>query len=68
VHIAKVGRAVKTALVSSNLPASVKKEEKATSLLSHFETKSNSLLNPNRYVPIPIRVWKDLSLTRRARI
>ena len=38
-HIAKVGRAVKTALVSSNLPASVRKEEKATSLLSHFETK-----------------------------
>jgi hypothetical protein len=39
VHIANVGRAVKTALVSSNLPASERKKEKATSLLSHLETK-----------------------------
>jgi len=39
VHIAKAGRAVKTALVSSNLPASERKEENATSLLSHLETK-----------------------------
>ena len=39
VHIAKVGRAVRTALVSCNLPASLRKDEKATNLLSHFETK-----------------------------
>jgi len=39
VHIAKVGRAVRTALVSYNLPASLRKDEKATNLLSHFETK-----------------------------
>jgi hypothetical protein len=37
-HIAKVRRAV-IALVSSSLPASHRKDEKATSVLSHFETK-----------------------------
>jgi len=35
-HIEKVGNADKTALVSCNLPASLRKEEKATSLLSHL--------------------------------
>jgi hypothetical protein len=35
-HMAKVGKAVRIAFVSSNLPASLKKEEKATNLLSHL--------------------------------
>jgi len=34
--MAKVGKAVRTTFVSSNLPASLKKEEKATNLLSHL--------------------------------
>jgi hypothetical protein len=38
VHIAKVGRAVRMALVNCNLPASLSKDEKATNLLSHLET------------------------------
>jgi hypothetical protein len=39
VLIAKVGKALKIALVSSNLPAWLKKEEILTNLLSHFVTK-----------------------------
>jgi hypothetical protein len=35
-HIAKVGKVVRTAFVSSNLPASLKNEEKVTNLLSHL--------------------------------
>jgi hypothetical protein len=35
-HIAKVGSTVRTAFVSSKQPASLRKEEKATNLLSHF--------------------------------
>jgi len=42
-HVAKVGKAVSTAFVSSNLPASLKKEEKATNLLSHFVAKGQKL-------------------------
>jgi len=38
-HIAKVGRVVKIALVSSKQPAPLRKEEKATILLSHLETR-----------------------------
>jgi uncharacterized protein YhfF len=34
--MAKVGKAVRTTFVRSNLPASLKKEEKATNLLSHL--------------------------------
>jgi hypothetical protein len=39
VHIAKVGRAEKTALVSSNLPAWLRKEEMFARRLSHLVTK-----------------------------
>jgi hypothetical protein len=39
VHIVKVGKAVRTTLVNCNLPALVRKDEKATILLSHFETR-----------------------------
>lgn len=38
-HIAKFGNAVRTALVSSRLQASLRKEEKATILLLHLETR-----------------------------
>jgi hypothetical protein len=39
VHIAKVGKALKTALKSSILPASLKKLEVLTNLLSHLFTR-----------------------------
>ena len=39
VHMVKVGKAESTAFVSCSLPASVKKVEKLTSLLSHLDTK-----------------------------
>jgi len=41
VHMAKVGRAEKTAFVNSNLPAWLKKEEMLMSLLSHLLTKGH---------------------------
>ena len=39
VHIAKVGKAEITEFVNSRRPAWLKKEDAATSLLSHLDTK-----------------------------
>jgi hypothetical protein len=40
VYMVKVGRAVNTAFVICDLPASVRKFEKIASLLSHLDTRS----------------------------
>jgi hypothetical protein len=39
VHMVKLGKAESTTFVSCSLPASVKKFEKLTSLLSHLDTR-----------------------------